>query len=182
MTLKQIFEELFADRGPLIALFLIATTLVQVAPLKINPWSAMFRWIGDKLNTGVITKINEVEKKVDNIESRLDKHIEDSNAAEIRARRQAILDFASSLIRGDNYNREKFEFMMKECDSYKKHCKENDIINGVADTSIQEIKRVYEEKYRTNGFLMEQGSIQYSVNGPLPSFDKEDKKDDDGSN
>lgn len=157
MTLKQIFEELFADRGPLIAFFLVATTVVQVAPIKLNPWSGIVRWIGDKLNSGVIKKIGEVENKVDNIDARLNNHIKDSDEKDIRDRRQAILDFASSIIRGENYNREKFQFMITECDSYQKYCKDNDVINGVADASIREIRRVYDERLRNNSFLSDSG-------------------------
>lgn len=166
MTLKDIFEALFKDRGPIIALFIVATTIIQIAPLEVNPWSAIFRWIGSKLNAGVLDKISQVEEKVDKIEGRLDKHIEDSNTAELRARRQAILDFASSLIRGDNYNREKFEFMINECDKYQTYCKENDILNGVADISIKEIRRVHQERYRTNSFLPDQGPIPMPVSDP----------------
>lgn len=180
MTLKQIIEALFQDGGPIILLFVIATTLVQVAPIKINPWSAIVRWVGDRLNTSVVEKIDNLDSKVDKledkvekIEDRLDKHIEDSAKAEIRARRQAILDFASSLIRGDNYTREKFEFMVGECDSYKKYCADNEIINGVADASMREIKRVYEERYRTGSFLPDQGSAVYSSNNPVPVLNQE---------
>lgn len=164
MSFKEIFEQLFADRGPIIAIFLIATTIIQIAPLKLNPWTALFRWIGNKLNTSVLDKIEEVEDKVDTIEGRLDSHIADSRVSEVRSRRQAILDFASSLIRGENFHKEKFEFMIAECDSYEKYCKDNNIINGVADTSIREIRRVHEERYRTNSFLPDQSPLASTSN------------------
>lgn len=163
MTIKEIIEEIFADRGPLIALFIVATAIIQISPIKINPWSAMIKWIGKHLNTDVASKVDGVEAKVDgldtriaDIEERLNNHIADSEAADIRERRQAILDFASSLMRNTNYNREKFEFMMNECDSYQEYCRDNNIINGVADTSIGEIRRIYNERYRNNDFLIEQ--------------------------
>lgn len=148
MTIKEILEQLVADRGPIALLFIVAMTLVQISPIKINPWSAIVKWIGSNLN-------KEVIEKVDLIEKRLDEHIRMSDEADIRVRRTNILDFSSSVIRGVNYHREKFDFMIVECDNYEKYCKENHIINGVADASIAEIRRIYQEHLRNDDFLHE---------------------------
>lgn len=151
MTIKDLMEMVIEDRGPILLVFVIATTLIQVAPININPWSAIFKWLGGQLNTEVIDK-------VDKIEVRLDEHIKDSMENELKARRTSILDFSSSVIRGVNYHKEKFDFMINECDSYVKYCKENEIINGVADASIAEIRRIYQEHLRNDDFLVEKAS------------------------
>lgn len=148
MTIQQLMEMIVADRGPICLVILIALTLLQIAPIKINPWSAIFKWLGKQLNTDVIKKIDDVEK-------RLDEHIKDSLESELKARRVSILDFSSSIIRGVNYHREKFDFMIKECDSYEEYCKKNDIKNGVAEASIAEIRRIYQEHLRNADFLIE---------------------------
>lgn len=155
MTIKEVIEALIADRGPIIAIFLIATTLVQIAPIKINPWSALLRWIGNQLNKEVIAKIDDVDK-------RLNEHIRDSMEEDIRVRRASILDFGSSVIRGVNYHKEKFNAMINECDSYEKYCEDNHIINGVATASIAEIRRIYQEHLRNNDFLVEKGVLDES--------------------
>lgn len=148
MTLQQLMEMIVEDRGPIVLVIFAVMTLLQVTPIKINPWSAIFKWLGKQLNADVIKKIDQVEK-------RLDEHIEESKENELQTRRASILDFSSSVIRGVNYHREKFDFMIKECDSYEKYCKENNIKNGVAEASIAEIRRIYQEHLRNSDFLIE---------------------------
>ena len=150
MSLQDILQHIANDSGPIILIILVATTLIQISPLKINPWGSLFKWIGKQVNTEVISKINKVE-------TRLDGHIKESLEAELRTRRVSILDFSSSVIRGVNYHREKFDFMMGECDSYEKYCQENNIKNGVADASIAEIRRIYQEHLKKGDFLTKEG-------------------------
>ena len=148
MTFQDIVNQVVSDRGPILAIFFSAITLIQISPIKLNPWSAIFAWLGKQLNKEVIDKMDELEE-------RLEDHIKDSSEAELKARRTSILDFSSSVIRGVNYHKEKFDFMINECDSYEAYCKDNDIKNGVAEASIAEIRRVYQERLRNDDFLRE---------------------------
>ena len=148
MTLKEILETLVEDRGPIVLCIVIVMSLVQVSPLKLDPWDALFAWIGRHLNKEVIEKIQSVE-------TRLDTHITEYQEIQLKNRRTNILDFSSSVIRGVNYHKEKFDFMIAECDSYEKYCKDNDIQNGVADASMAEIRRIYQERLRKGDFLSE---------------------------
>lgn len=160
MTLKQILETLLADRGPIMLGLAIALSCVQISPLKLNPWDAIFGWIGRLINKEVIAKIDTVEK-------RLDKHILDSEQNDLKVRRTTILDFSSSVIRGVNYHREKFDFMISECDSYEEYCRENRIKNGVAEASIAEIRRIYQDHLRRDDFLVEKtATIAEEVHEP----------------
>ena len=52
-------------------LFLLLT-LVQIAPVKINPWSAIARWVGKAINGDVLDKLGKVE-------ARLEKHIQNDD-------------------------------------------------------------------------------------------------------
>lgn len=146
MTFQQLMEMIVADRYSILAVVFILATIIQIAPIKINPWGAIFGWVGRQMNKEVIEKIDQVEK-------RLDDHIKESSEAELRARRVSILDFSSSVIRGVNYHKEKFDFMITECDNYEDYCIQNKIKNGVAAASIEEIRRVYKERLRKNDFL-----------------------------
>lgn len=153
MTLHDLMKLLVEDRGPILLITCIALTLVQIAPIKINPWEAIFNWFGKQLNKEVITKI-------DSLEDRLNTHIKDSEETELRERRTNILDFSSSVLRGVNYHKEKFDFMIAECDSYEKYCAKNNIKNGVAEASIAEIRRIYQERLRSNDFLIDPSNIK----------------------
>ena len=39
--------------------------LIQIAPVKINPWGALARWIGKAINGEVLDKLGRVEKRLD---------------------------------------------------------------------------------------------------------------------
>ena len=79
---------------------LLLMTLVQIAPIKINPWSAVARGIGKTMNKDMMDKLESVETEVkdlkekhDKLENRMDK----DDADECRTR---ILRFADELRRG----------------------------------------------------------------------------------
>lgn len=152
MTAQMVLDFIVQNQAALLLGVTVLMTFVEIVPIKINPWSAIFRWFGKQINKEVITKIDAIEK-------RLDGHIEESEKNELRSRRTNILDFSSSIIRGVNYHREKFDFMITECDSYEKYCKDNGIKNGVAEASIAEIRRIYQEHLRNNDFLSHAGFV-----------------------
>ena len=54
----SIQEILTAGGGTLIVLL----TLVQIAPIKLNPWSAIIKWIGHALNAEVLERQQETQK------------------------------------------------------------------------------------------------------------------------
>ena len=50
MSLMEIKELLSENTGTLLAIVAIAMTLVEITPIKVNPWSAFGRWIGRIFN------------------------------------------------------------------------------------------------------------------------------------
>ena len=45
--------------------FLVLVTLIQIAPIKINPWTAIARAIGRAINKDVLSKLDETRKTLD---------------------------------------------------------------------------------------------------------------------
>ena len=43
------------------------TTLLQILPCKINPWSALFKWIGEIITGDLSKKIDNIDKKVNKL-------------------------------------------------------------------------------------------------------------------
>ena len=58
MTIKEL---LLGGGG----LLLILMTLVQIAPIKINPWTALAKAIGKAVNADVFNRLSEIESKLD---------------------------------------------------------------------------------------------------------------------
>ena len=131
------------------AFFLFALmTLIQIAPIKINPWDKILTWIGNHMNADIV-------KRVDVIEGKLDEHIKDSAEERVRKVRADILDFANACMNGRKHTKEEFEFVISECDAYEKYIEKMQIKNGVATAAIREIRRLYEKGISENSFLKE---------------------------
>ena len=55
-------QELLAGGGGLVLLLL---TLVQIAPVKINPWSALAKTVGKAVNADISSRLDGIEAKLD---------------------------------------------------------------------------------------------------------------------
>ena len=66
--------------------------------------------------------------------------------------RWEILDFASALSSGRNYNRETFEHVVRIYEKYEKVLEENGLDNGLVTASMEVVYDVYKERIK-NGFL-----------------------------
>ncbi len=53
------------------------------------------------------------------------------------------------------HTKEQFDFVIKECDTYEKYIKKNEIKNGVIEAAINEIRRIYQKCIHENSFLKE---------------------------
>lgn len=129
-------------------LFVLLLTIIQIAPIKINPWDKILVWFGNHMNADIV-------RRVDVIEEKLDEHIRDSSEERIRKIRADILDFGNACMNGRPHTKEEFEFVISECDAYEKHIEKMQIRNGVATATIAEIRRLYEKNLQNNTFLKE---------------------------
>lgn len=147
MTLKEI---LLASGGGLILLL----TLIQIAPIKIDPWSAIARAIGRAFNGDVMKALDEVKAEQKASRSRLDEHIrmdDERNADQHRAR---ILRFNNELVRDIPHTKEEFIDILADIDSYERYCKDHvDYKNNRAVHAIANIERVYDERLQKHDFL-----------------------------
>lgn len=55
-------EEILLGGG---GVLLVAMTLIQVAPIKVNPWSAIAKAIGRAINGEVIAKVDQLERDLE---------------------------------------------------------------------------------------------------------------------
>ena len=140
-------QEIVAGGG---GALLILMTLIQIAPIKVNPWSKIAKAIGKALNGDVMTKLNEVQ-------GRLDEHIRIDDERNADAHRVQILRFNRELLQ-DNipHTQEDFIEALSEIDFYERYCREHpDYENNRAVLAIENIERVYKKLMENGGFLQE---------------------------
>ena len=150
MSLKDVFPLLeFKDGLSIGGLILVVLlTIIQITPVKINPWDLILHWIGDRLNSNITKKVGALEKK-------LDDHIHESIERDLRDTRSQILDFCNACMNGRKHTREQFDYIVKQCDDYEAYIDQNGVRNGVIDSAMREIRRLYDKCIQNNSFLKE---------------------------
>ena len=137
-------QEILASSG---GVLFILMTLVQITPVKINPWSAVAGVIGKALNRDVI-------EKLDKVEGRLDGHIRMDDERNADLHRAYILRFNTELLRNIKHTEEDFNEVLYNVDCYERYCKEHpDYQNNRAVHAIKNINRVYDEHMENHDFL-----------------------------
>lgn len=132
--------------GPVMILLIpIATTLIEIAPIKINPWSRLFKWIGDIMNGEILKEIDHLKKDVATIK----RDQEEDNAENMRCR---ILDFAGSCRRHEHHDTEEWNNIISVLRKYETYVKERHIDNGVIEENAVYLRELYHERLVNNDF------------------------------
>ena len=105
----------------------ITFSLVQISPIKINPWSTILRWIGNML-TGDLRK--------------------DLNSLITDVRRQTILTFARECRADMHHAAEEWNHILSVADEYEVYCQKNVVSNGVVKADTEYIRGLYQELSR----------------------------------
>ena len=124
-----------------------AFTLIQIAPIKINPWSWLVGLIHKFLFGKIEEKLDAIGKKVDKLESQQ----EEDKATQARTH---ILRFADELYNGGHHSKEYFDDILGDIDKYEKYCESHpDFLNNKTALSTQRIKETYEQLMVEHRFL-----------------------------
>ena len=173
MDLKTLFEAIsIGDVTGVAFLFLSA---VQISPIKINPWTWLAKWFGRAINSEVIKRQDELEKKfderqdefekkldsvheelegkLDGVQKELDDLKEREEIKEADAMRNRILRFADELRQHMRHSKEYFEQVLSEIDTYLAFCRANDNYpNSKADAAIKYTIECYERVLKEDDF------------------------------
>ena len=122
-------------------------SLVQIAPIKINPWSFIARSIGRAMNREIIDKVDKVQKS-------LDDHIVANEERDVKQCRLRVLRFNDEVILGQKHTREHFNEILDDITVYEHYCDNHpDYENSKAVLAIENVKRVYRQCEDDNSFL-----------------------------
>ena len=128
----------------------VLLTLLQIAPIKINPWSAIAKTVGRAINAEVLKELDEMKSVQKDTRERLERHIEVDNERDADSKRASILQFNMELVRNLH-----FIEVLTHIDAYEQFCTDHpNYPNSRAVIAIANIKRVYEERLQKNDFAM----------------------------
>ena len=133
---------------------LLLLSLVEISPIKINPWSSLAKWLGRAINADVIKELETVKTAQAETRERLEAHISTNDKREADNCRSRILRFNNELIREIPHTKEEFLEVLKDIDDYERYCREHtDYANGRAVHAIANIGRVYDERLEKHDFI-----------------------------
>ena len=139
-TIKEIF--MYGGGG-----LAVLMTLVQISPIKFDPWTWVGKMIGRAIN-------GEVLEKVDALSQDVKHNKEDDDEKWASLSRTHILRFGDELLHGVAHSKEHFDQVMRDISNYETYCDTHpNYLNGVAHATIQQIKKTYQKCLEENNFL-----------------------------
>ena len=109
MTITEVFEKITAGEmaGWALAALFVLLSLIQVSPLKLNPWDNIFAWIGKKMNGATEKRLQEVEKQVSDMW--------------INNHRQCILTFARECRSDISHSSDEWSNVLNVAEEYERY-------------------------------------------------------------
>lgn len=120
--------------------------LIQVAPIKFNPWTILWNYLSEKL-TG------ELKKDISSVKDEQSKQrimIIDNEKDRIR---YEVLDFANSCRNGRKHTKDEFGHIISLNDKYEELLKQTEDKNGVFEAEYDYILDLYRKNLSDDGFL-----------------------------
>ena len=157
MNLKEIFDNL--NLGNLSIICFLALSLIEISPIKVNPWSMLIKWIArllgiSDLKTEIVQvrdRMDELEKKIDNMQISND---EKNQLKEALAARRRILRFNDELLLKIKHSKEMFNDILKDITDYDNYCRTHpDFKNKKAVFAEENVARAYQDCMENNSFL-----------------------------
>lgn len=137
-------KEILMGGGGVLAVLL---TLVQISPVKINPWSAIAKAVGRAINADVTKELAEIKTK-------LDDHVTMDDRRTADGHRTRILHFNNELLRSIDHTEEEFNEVLAEIDAYEEYCEEHpEYPNNRAVLAVENIRSNYKERLQKHDFL-----------------------------
>lgn len=116
----------------------LCLSLIQIAPIKINPWDSILGWVGSKVNASVKNDIAEVRKQSD-----IQK--EEFREFWIDYQREAILRFSRECSQETPHSREEWNHILDIIKRYETFCSKHDIANGVIEENSSYLRDLHKQ-------------------------------------
>lgn len=150
MTFNDIASFFRDNSGIISASVLVLMSLVEISPIKINPWS----WLARLLNKPIIERMDKQDEQIKELREEVAKTRKEVNENSATSARYRILRFDDELLHEMRHTKEHFDQILVDIDIYEKFCIRNpDFRNNLATMAISHVKNVYQKCITDNSFL-----------------------------
>lgn len=136
MMIYEVFQKLTAGEvtGWAVAGFILLLSLIQISPLKVNPWDSVLGWIGKKTNGETEKRLGELQKQVQDMW--------------VNGHRSTILTFAREARGGIEHSPDEWANVLNQAEEYEKYVRDRGITNGIITQDTEYIRHLYQELSR----------------------------------
>ena len=128
-------------------ILIVILTLIQISPIKINPWGAIARALGRAINKDLMDKVSSLEQTVADIKA----EAAEERAISCRAR---ILRFGDEVLHEERHSKDHFDQILMDIKKYNDYCRSHpDFPNDMTRITSERIKSVYRSRLKKNDFL-----------------------------
>lgn len=148
------FRGITFDIQDVLSLTVLSMTVIQVVPIKINPWSTLAKWIGHVINADIDKKVDKLSESIDDLKKQNEQLNYAFNEDRAITARVRILRFGDEVSRGVKHSEENYEQVLSDIDMYEKYCSKHPEFKNnqtVMTTSI--IKDAYEKRLKNRDFI-----------------------------
>lgn len=143
MNILDYLKDIFTN--PTVIIF-GAITLFEIVPIKINPWSTLFRWIGRAINGELKEQLSDLRSDVSELKS-------DFEIKKAEDMRWEILEFANTCRIGNEHSKDEWRHIMNQVSEYEEYTERKGITNGVIEEDTRFLRELYHERNLRNDFL-----------------------------
>ena len=132
-----------------------STFIIQIAPIKLNPWGWVLKQIGKIINEDLSEKIDDMAKKIDEVDEKVDALEAEMDEKDAIQSRRRILRFADECRREKKHSQEHFtEIVEGDIKLYQNYCNTHtEFKNDKCVMSIDFIEKAYKHCLDCNDFL-----------------------------
>ena len=129
------------------------SVFIEVSKIKLNPWTALFRWIGNALNKEVKDELTNMKSELSETKGFVKELEKLTDLNEIKRIRAEIFSFADSCRLGTKHTKENFEHIMDIHDDYEALLEKHEMKNGRMTSEFDYIMGVYRVCMEKDSFI-----------------------------
>ena len=136
MTILEVVNRMTAGEvaGWVVVMLIILFSLIQISPLRLNPWDSILGWLGRKINGETEKQLKELKKQVQDMW--------------VASHRQTVLTFAREARAGVEHSSDEWTNVLNIIAEYEQFVMASKISNGIVKADSEYIRGLYQELSR----------------------------------
>lgn len=154
MNITELLESVGLSPGGLSLWVIAVLTIVQISPIKVNPWSWLGKKVGQAINSEVVEKVDNLEKHITEFENKMKGMEEKEDERAAVNSRVRILRFNNELQEGRLHTKDGFDQVLSDITDYEAYCNSHPSFkNSQTSATVEYIKKNYAERLEKHDFL-----------------------------